>query len=138
MNMALKEAERALENGEVPIGAIIVANDTIIARGHNQTEQLTDCTAHAEMIAMTSAFAALNNKYLKDCTLYVTLEPCPMCAGALRWSQISKIVYGASDEKAGYTKYAPQVLHPKTTVIKGIEEDKCGNMLTEFFRSKRK
>ena len=137
MKQALAEAQKALAKNEVPIGAVIVCNGQIIARGHNLTEQLTDATAHAEMQAITSASSYIGGKYLKDCTLYVTLEPCVMCAGALGWAQIGKIVYGAKDEKRGYSFFAPNALHPKTEVVSGIMENECGEIVREFFRKKR-
>ena len=138
MNEALKEARKAFQADEVPVGAVVVANNIIIARAHNYTERLNDVTAHAEMQAITSAANAIGGKYLNDCTLYVTLEPCLMCAGALHWTHITKIVYGASDEKRGYTQVGQNVLHPKTLVTKGIMERECGTLLTKFFISKRK
>lgn len=138
MNEAFKEAKKAFDLDEVPVGAIIVAENKIIARGHNLTEQLNDVTAHAEMQAITSAANFIGGKYLNDCTLYVTLEPCIMCAGALHWSHITKIVYGASDDKKGYSKISEPVLHPKTIVIKGVLEDECSKILKEFFQKKRK
>ena len=138
MNEALKEARKAFDADEVPVGAIIVAENKIIARGHNLTEQLNDVTAHAEMQTITSAANYIGGKYLNDCTLYVTLEPCLMCAGALQWSHITKIVYGATDDKKGYSKINQPVLHPKTTVIKGILEDECSKLLKDFFKIKRK
>lgn len=137
MNEALKEAQKAYDADEVPVGAVIVANNKIIARAHNLTERLTDVTAHAEMQAITAAANALGGKYLHECTLYVTLEPCPMCAGALNWSQITKIVYGASDGKRGYTLINQAMLHPKTSVVNGIEGAKCGEIVTRFFKEKR-
>jgi tRNA(adenine34) deaminase len=137
MKQALVEAQKAADKGEVPVGAVVVYNNQIIARGHNLTEQLTDVTAHAEMQAITSAANYIGGKYLIDCTLYVTLEPCVMCAGALGWSQISKIVYGASDEKRGYSQFAPQALHPKTEVVKGIMAKECAEIVTTFFKKKR-
>lgn len=138
MNEALKEARKAFEADEVPVGAVVVANNKIIARAHNYTERLNDVTAHAEMQAITAAANALGGKYLVDCTLYVTLEPCVMCAGALQWSQISKIVYGASDEKKGYGKINQNLLHPKTVVVSGIMANECGTIIKEFFAQKRK
>ena len=138
MNEALKEARKAFDADEVPVGAIIVAENKIIARGHNLTEQLNDVTAHAEMQTITSAANYIGGKYLNDCTLYVTLEPCLMCAGALQWSHITKIVYGATDDKKGYSKINQPVLHPKTTVIKGVLEDECSKLLKDFFKIKRK
>lgn len=138
MNEALKEAQKALEADEVPVGAVVVANNKIVARAHNYTERLNDVTAHAEMQAITSAANAVGGKYLNDCTLYVTLEPCVMCAGALHWTHITKIVYGASDEKKGYTKINQPLLHPKTIVVKGILEQQCSAIVKNFFASKRK
>jgi tRNA(adenine34) deaminase len=137
MKEALKEAHKALERDEVPIGAVIVCKDRIIARGHNLTETLTDVTAHAEMQAFTSASSFLGGKYLKDCTLYVTLEPCLMCAGALFWTQIDRVVYGATDPKRGYSLSAPNALHPKTKLTIGILEKECSEIIKEFFRKKR-
>ncbi len=137
MKEALKEAHKALEKDEVPIGAVIVCNGRIIARAHNLTEMLNDPTAHAEMQAITMATSYMGGKYLKDCTLYVTMEPCPMCAAALGWAQISKVVYGASDPKRGYSLFSPNLLHPKTAVEKGVMAEECGRIVTEFFRSKR-
>lgn len=137
MRQALQEAQRAGERDEVPIGAVIVCQGRIIARGHNLTETLTDVTAHAEMQAITAAAQFLGGKYLTDCTLYVTMEPCVMCAGALGWSQISRIVYGACDEKRGFVKFAPQTLHPKTELVAGILEEECGKIVKEFFKRKR-
>ncbi len=137
MKIALREAETAREAGEIPVGAVIVSQNSIIARGHNQTELLKDVTAHAEMITVTAAANGLHNKYLNDCTLYVTLEPCAMCAGALAWAQLGRLVYGASDEKRGFTRHEPNLLHPKTVVVSGIMENICGELLREFFRGKR-
>lgn len=137
MQKALEEAQIALEEGEIPVGAIIVCKDRIIAKAHNLTERLNDVTAHAEMQAITSAAEYLGGKYLKDCTLYVTLEPCVMCAGALAWSQISKIVFGASDEKRGYRKWEPNILHPKTEIENGILEKECSDIVRNFFINKR-
>ena len=138
MKEALKEAYKALDANEVPIGAVIVANQRVIARGHNLTETLNDPTAHAEMQAYTAATDFLGGKYLNDCTLYVTLEPCVMCAGASYWTQIGKIVFGASDAKRGYKSVNSEILHPKTEVVSGIMENECSNLLIDFFRSKRK
>ncbi len=138
MNEALKEAQKAFDEDEVPVGAVIVANNKIIARAHNYTERLNDVTAHAEMQIITSAANAIGGKYLNDCTLYVTLEPCVMCAGALYWSHITKIVYGASDDKKGFSKLNQTVLHPKTIVVKGILEQECSVLLKDFFQAKRK
>lgn len=137
MKQALAEAQKAFERDEVPVGAVIVCRGWIIARGHNLTETLTDVTAHAEMQAITAAASFLGGKYLTDCTLYVTVEPCVMCAGALGWSQISRIVYGATDEKRGFTRFAPQALHPKTEVISGILEQECADLMKDFFKNKR-
>ena len=137
MREALKEAQKAFELDEVPVGAVIVSGDRIIARTHNLTEQLHDVTAHAEMQAFTSASEYIGGKFLKDCTLYVTLEPCVMCAGAAFWTRISRIVYGAGDEKRGYTLIEESLLHPKTTVSRGILEDECTTLLKLFFEKKR-
>ncbi|HOK36835.1 MAG TPA: nucleoside deaminase [Paludibacteraceae bacterium] len=137
MRQALVEAKEAAKKNEVPIGAVIVCGGKIIARAHNLTETLIDVTAHAEMQAITSAANYLGSKYLMDCTLYVTVEPCVMCAGALGWSQIGRIVYGTSDEKRGYTIFSPQALHPKTEVTSGILSEECKNLIQEFFRKKR-
>ncbi len=137
MKKAFAEALQAFEEGEIPIGAVVVAKGKIIARAHNLTETLNDVTAHAEMQAITAAANLLGGKYLNDCVLYVTLEPCAMCAGALGWSQIGKIVYGASDKKRGFKKYAPQTLHPKTEVVGGVFEIECAELMQEFFRQKR-
>jgi Cytosine/adenosine deaminases len=137
MRKALAEAQQAFDEGEIPIGAVIVCKDHIIARAHNLTETLHDVTAHAEMQAITAAANELGGKYLTDCTLYVTVEPCSMCAGALGWSQITRVVYGTEDEKRGYHQYAPQVLHPKTTVTKGVLEEECRHLMQEFFKTKR-
>ena len=137
MRKAIAEAQQALQEGEIPIGAVIVCNDRIIARAHNLTETLHDVTAHAEMQAITSAANELGGKYLTDCTLYVTIEPCTMCAGALGWSQLSRIVYGAADEKRGYQLYAPRALHPKTTITGGILEEECRQLMQDFFRNRR-
>ena len=137
MRKALAEARQALEEGEIPIGAIIVCQDRVIARAHNLTETLHDVTAHAEMQAITAAANELGGKYLTNCTLYVTIEPCTMCAGALGWSQISRIVYGAEDEKRGYHQYAPHAPHPKTIVTSGILEEECRQLIQDFFRNIR-
>ena len=136
MKKALQEAEMAFEKDEIPVGAVIVVNNTVIARTHNLTELLHDVTAHAEMQAITSAANFLGGKYLKGCTLYVTLEPCQMCAGALYWSQISKIVFGATDEKRGYMAMGTQI-HPKTQVVSGVLEKECAALMTSFFQKKR-
>jgi len=137
MKQALQEALLARKRDEVPVGAVIVCQGRIIARGHNLTETLTDVTAHAEMQAITAAAQFLGGKYLTDCTLYVTVEPCVMCAGALGWAQISRIVYGATDEKRGYFRFAPNALHPKTEVVSGVLEEECSRLMKEFFRAKR-
>ncbi len=137
MKKAFSEAVIAFEKGEVPVGAVIVSNQRIIARAHNLTETLNDVTAHAEMQAITAAANLLGGKYLNDCTLYITLEPCVMCAGALGWAQMGKIVYGAADEKRGFKKFAAKALHPKTEVISGVLETECAELLQEFFRQKR-
>jgi len=137
MKKAFAEALQAFDKGEIPVGAVVVANGKIIARAHNLTETLNDVTAHAEMQAITAAANLLGGKYLNDCVLYVTLEPCVMCAGALGWSQIGKIVYGAPDEKRGFKKFAPKSLHPKTEIVGGVLEIECIELLQEFFRNKR-
>ena len=137
MREALREAGLAAAEDEVPIGAVIVCRGRIVGKGHNMTERLSDPTAHAEMIAITAATEAMGGKYLNDCTLYVTVEPCPMCAGALAWSQIGKIVYGASDPKRGFSQFSPSLMHPKTQVVSGILAQECGDMVTEFFKNKR-
>lgn len=137
MREALREAQAAGADGEIPIGAVIVCRDRIIARGHNLTETLHDATAHAEMIAITAATEYVGGKYLNDCTLYVTVEPCPMCAAALNWSQIGRIVYGADDPKRGYTLFTPSLLHPRTQVTKGELADECSAIVSEFFKSRR-
>ena len=138
MKDALREAQAAAAEDEVPIGAVVVCRGRIIGKGHNMTERLDDPTAHAEMIAITAATEAMGGKYLNDCTIYVTVEPCPMCAGALAWSQIGKVVYGASDPKRGFSIFSPSLMHPKTEVVSGVLSDECGNLVTEFFRNKRK
>jgi tRNA(adenine34) deaminase len=138
IKMALQEANKAMEKDEVPIGAVIVCNNRIIARGYNQTEMLKDVTAHAEIIAITAASYNLGSKYLTDCTIYVTLEPCVMCAGALSWSQISNVVFGAYDEKRGFTNTDPRILHPKTTLTGGVLAKECSELLKEFFAKKRR
>lgn len=138
MREALKEAQKAYDAEEVPVGAVIVAENRIIARAHNLTERLHDVTAHAEMQAITSAAHALGGKYLIDCTLYVTLEPCMMCAGALAWSQISRIVFGASDIKKGFTLLEKNILHPKTELVKGVLAHDCEKLIKDFFIQKRK
>ncbi len=138
MKQALAEAEKAYEAGEVPVGAVIVSENRIIARAHNQTEQLTDVTAHAEIMAITAAASHLGSKYLPDCTLYVTLEPCLMCTGALAWAQIGRIAYGASDEKRGFMLYGGKsLLHPKTKLEMGILEEECADLMKRFFKARR-
>ncbi|MBD5325028.1 MAG: nucleoside deaminase [Bacteroides sp.] len=138
MNLALDEARKAALEGEVPVGAVVVVNDRVIGRGHNLTECLNDVTAHAEMQAITAAAQTLGGKYLKGCTLYVTVEPCLMCAGALGWSQIDRIVYGASDPKRGYSTFTQSPFHPKTTVVSGVMAEECGAMMKDFFSCRRK
>lgn len=138
MRDALREAQAAAAEDEVPIGAVITCRGRIIGKGHNMTERLNDPTAHAEMIAITAATEAMGGKYLNDCTLYVTVEPCPMCAGALAWSQIGRVVYGASDPKRGFSQFSPSLMHPKTEVVSGVLSDECGNLVSEFFRNKRR
>ena len=137
MREALREADTAGKDDEVPIGAVVVCKGRIIAKGHNMTEMLHDPTAHAEMIALTAATEAMGGKYLNDCTIYVTVEPCPMCAAALCWAQIGRIVYGASDPKRGYSLYSPSLLHPKTEVTSGILADECSALVKDYFLSKR-
>lgn len=137
MRQAFKQAQKSYEEGEVPVGAVIVSNNIIIAKAHNQTELLNDVTAHAEIIAITAAAEYLGSKYLNECTLYVTLEPCVMCAGALAWAQLGKLVFGASDEKSGFFRYGKSLLHPKTTVLQGVMEEECGQLMTRFFKEKR-
>lgn len=137
MKEALREAREAESEDEIPIGAVIAFNGRVIAKGHNMTERLHDPTAHAEMIALTAATEAMGGKYLNDCTLYVTVEPCPMCAAASAWAQIGRIVYGASDPKRGYSRFSPSLLHPKTEVLSGIMAEECGSIVSEFFRKKR-
>jgi tRNA(adenine34) deaminase len=137
MREAIREAKKALELDEVPVGAVIVCQDRIIGRGHNLTERLNDVTAHAEMQAFTAASNYLGAKYLEECTLFVTLEPCVMCAGAAFWTQIGRVVYGAADEKRGYTRIKAPLLHPRTVIVPGILEIECSGLLTDFFKSKR-
>ena len=137
MKQALVEARQAREEGEIPIGAVVECQGRIIARAHNLTERLHDVTAHAEMQAITAAAEHLGGKYLTDCTLYVTVEPCPMCAGALGWAQLKRLVYGSSDEKRGYRRFAPQVLHPRTEVTAGLLDEECTALMQDFFRQKR-
>lgn len=137
MKQALAEARQAAERGEIPVGAVVVCKDRIIARAHNLTETLTDVTAHAEMLAITAAASTLGGKYLNECTLYVTVEPCVMCAGAIGWSQLKRLVFGAEDVKRGYRRYAPQALHPKTEVVQGILADECAALMKDFFAARR-
>lgn len=137
MREALKEARLAAAEGEIPIGAVVTWKDRIIGRGHNMTEKLHDTTAHAEMLAITAATEAMGGKYLTDCTLYVTVEPCPMCAGALAWSQISRIVYGAPDPRRGYSLFSPSLLHPRTVATGGVLQEDCSALMLEFFKSRR-
>jgi tRNA(adenine34) deaminase len=137
MREALKEAQKAYDAGEVPVGAVIVCQERIIARAHNLTERLNDVTAHAEMQAITSAANYLGGKYLTNCSVYITLEPCVMCAGALNWSQISRVVYGAEDQKKGFLKYSTNMLHPKTILVGGVLKQQCSELLTRFFRERR-
>ena len=138
MSMALKEAQKAYEENEIPVGAVLVSKKQIIAKAHNQTEKLTDATAHSEILAITSGMSYLGNKYLNECTLYVTLEPCVMCAGALKWSQIGKIFFGAEDLKNGFMRYGKELLHPKTKLEYGLLQEPCSELLTAFFADKRK
>ena len=138
MREALREAAAARDSDEVPVGAVVVCNGRIIAKGHNMTEMLHDPTAHAEMIALTAATEAMGGKYLENCTLYVTVEPCPMCAAALCWAQIGRIVFGASDPRRGYSLYSPSLLHPKTKVNGSILAEECSRMIKDYFQSKRK
>lgn len=137
MQKAIQQAEMAFERDEVPVGAVVVCRDRIIARAHNLTEALNDVTAHAEMQAITAAADSLGGKYLNDCILYVTVEPCVMCAGAIGWSQLGRLVYGAADPKRGFSVYAPNALHPKTEVVSGVMEEACGNLMRDFFKKKR-
>ena len=137
MREALAEAGAAAAAGEIPIGAVVVWKGRVIGRGHNMTERLHDTTAHAEMIAITSATEAMGGKYLNDCTLYVTVEPCPMCAGALAWSQIGRIVFGAPDPRRGYSLFSPSLLHPRTEVTSGVLQETCSNLMLDFFKNKR-
>ena len=137
MTLALHEAQKALQGGEVPVGCVIVAEGQVVGRGHNMTETLCDVTAHAEIQAITAAAQTLGGKYLSDCTLYVTVEPCVMCAGAIGWAQVKRVVYGCADEKRGYSQFAPQALHPKTSVKSGVLENECRQMMQDFFSKKR-
>ena len=138
MKQALAEAQKAAQRGEVPVGAVVVCKGRIIARSHNLTETLTDVTAHAEMQAITSAASTVGGKYLTDCTLYVTVEPCVMCAGAISWAQMGRLVFGADDEKRGYQRYAPNALHPKTEVVKGVMAEESARLMKEFLAAKRR
>ena len=137
MKMALQEAQAAFAAGEIPVGAVVVCQDRVVARAHNLTERLGDVTAHAEMQAITAASATLGGKYLTDCTLYVTLEPCVMCAGAIGWSQVDRLVFGAGDDKRGYRRFAPDALHPKTQVESGLLAEECAALMKEFFKRRR-
>lgn len=137
MKQALQEAKRAFEKGEVPVGAVVVCQDRIIARSHNLTETLNDVTAHAEMQAITAAANYLGGKYLVNCTLYVTVEPCVMCAGAIAWAQMGRLVFGATDDKRGFQRYAPNALHPKTSVLQGVLEEECAALMRYFFKRRR-
>lgn len=138
MRQALVEADKAAARDEVPVGVVVVSRGRIIARGHNLTETLTDVTAHAEMQCITAAANILGGKYLTDCTLYVTVEPCVMCAGAIGWAQLGRLVFGAADEKRGYQRFAPNALHPKTEVVQGVLAEECGGRMKEFFKKKRR
>ena len=137
MRKALAEAEQAFREGEIPIGAVVVSRDRVIARAHNLTETLNDVTAHAEMLAITSATSSLGGKYLQDCTLYVTVEPCIMCSGAIGWAQLTRIVYGATDDKRGYHNHTTGAFHPKAEVVSGVLEDECSELMLRFFKDKR-
>ena len=137
MNEALREARIALEEGEIPIGAVVVCKGRIVGKGHNMTERLHDPTAHAEMIAITAATESVGGKYLNDCTFYVTVEPCPMCAGALGWAQTGRVVYGALDPRRGYSMFSPSLLHPRTEVSAGVLAEECSKLMTDFFKEKR-
>ena len=138
MRMAIVEAERALAKGEVPIGAVVVVGDRIIGRGYNLVETLVDATAHAEMQAITAAAQTLGGKYLNQCTLYVTVEPCAMCAGAIAWSQVRRVVYGAGDDKRGYSTFSERIMHPKTELVRGVLREECEALMTQFFATLRK
>ena len=137
MREALREAYAAADDGEIPIGAVVVWKGRIIGRGHNQTERLHDTTAHAEMLAITAATEAMGGKYLSDCTLYVTVEPCPMCAGAMAWAQLGRVVYGAPDQRRGYSLFSPSLLHPRTEAVGGILQEECVQLMLDFFKDKR-
>lgn len=138
MKLALQEANKAFELGEIPVGAVVVSNGQILAKAHNSVEMLKDVTAHAEILAITAASQYLDSKYLSECTLFVTLEPCPMCAGALRWSQFDRVVYGAGDDKMGFMRFGKELLHPKTRLEFGILHDECSTVLKQFFQDRRK
>ena len=138
MKQAYKEALKAFDTEEVPIGAVIVAGDSIIAKGYNQTELLNDTTAHAEIIALTAAFSAMGSKFLEECTMYATIEPCAMCAGALKWARIGKLVYATKEPKCGFTLYQPSILHPNTEIVEGILKEECSQLMKDFFIKKRK
>ena len=137
MKQALAEAHKAYDEGEIPVGAVVVCDNRVIARAHNQTERLNDVTAHAEIVALTAAADYLGSKYLDECTLYVTLEPCVMCAGALAWAQLGRLVYAASDDKRGFMRFGKELLHPKTKLELGIMQDDCGDLIKRFFKEKR-
>lgn len=137
MKMALEEAQKAYDAGEIPVGAVVVCKGRVVARAHNLTETLCDVTAHAEMQALTSAANTLGGKYLTDCTIYVTVEPCVMCAGAIGWAQVSRVVYGTADDKRGYTQYAPKAMHPKAVVAGGVLEEECRKLMQDFFKERR-
>ena len=137
MREALREAQLAANAGEIPIGAVMVWKGRIIGRGHNQTERLHDTTAHAEMLAITAATETMGGKYLTDCTLYVTVEPCPMCAGALAWAQVGRVVYGAPDQRRGFSLFSPSLLHPRTEAVGGVLQEECVALMLDFFRDKR-
>ena len=137
MEEALREAHYALAEGEIPIGAVVVCRGRIIGRGHNMTEKLHDTTAHAEMLAVTAATESVGGKYLQDCTLYVTVEPCPMCAGALNWAQVGRIVYGAGDPRRGFSLFTPSLLHPKTEITSGVMAEECAALVQDFFKARR-
>ena len=137
MKQALAEAQKAYDEGEIPVGAVVVCDNRVIARAHNQTERLNDVTAHAEIVALTAAADYLGSKYLDECTLYVTLEPCVMCAGALAWAQLGRLVYAASDDKRGFMRFGKELLHPKTKLELGIMQDDCGDLIKRFFKEKR-
>ncbi|MBR2961508.1 MAG: nucleoside deaminase [Alistipes sp.] len=137
MRLAIIEAQKALESDEIPIGAVIVVGDKVVGRGHNMVESLIDVTAHAEIMAITAAASTIGGKYLTDCTIYVTVEPCPMCAGALAWSQIGRVVYGAADPKRGYSRFGKEMLHPRTEVVSGVLSAECEELMNAFFAKLR-